>query len=109
MKLKIVGACVGWNLLSLGEYPFVFTQGQPINARSYIPCQDTPSVRSTFTAKVTAHKKFTILMSGISIKADYINGDERTSIWKQKTPIPSYLVTFSIGRLSAMPLGKMAP
>ena len=91
--------------VSGGEFPFLLAQGQAINTRSYLPCQDTPSVRTPFYAKVTAPRNLTILMSGIMFKADTISGEKRTSVWKQSIPIQSYLITFVVGSLSSMQLG----
>ena len=33
-------------------YPFVYSQCQAINARSMVPCQDSPAVKATLTAQV---------------------------------------------------------
>lgn len=39
---------------SSGKFPFVFTQCQAIHARSLMPCQDSPGVKTPYTASVTA-------------------------------------------------------
>jgi leukotriene-A4 hydrolase len=46
-------------------HPYLFSQCQAIHCRSMVPCQDTPSVKSPYSAEITAPSDFTVLMSGI--------------------------------------------
>ena len=46
-----------------GQYPYLFTQCQAIHARSMFPSQDTPGVKATYSAEVTAPEWCTVLMS----------------------------------------------
>ncbi|CAF3866452.1 unnamed protein product [Rotaria sp. Silwood1] len=57
------------------QYPYMFSQCQAIHARSLYPCQDTPGVKSTFTAKITCPKPLTA------------------------QAIPSYLIAIAVGQL----------
>jgi aminopeptidase N len=45
------------------KQPFMFSQSQQIHARSWVPLQDTPIVRFSYTAHVTAPKDAMVLMS----------------------------------------------
>ena len=49
--------------------PYLFSQFQAIHCRSFIPCQDTPTVKSTYSADVIVPSNLTALMSAISLSS----------------------------------------
>ncbi|CAF1354655.1 unnamed protein product [Rotaria sordida] len=85
------------------KYPYMFSQCQAIHARSLYPCQDTPGVKSTFTAKITCPKPLTVLMSGLQTKYDE---NTNTFYFEQKQAIPSYLIAIAVGQLVSYDLSS---
>lgn len=78
---------------------FAFTQCQAIHARSILPCQDTPTVKSTYTAlvKVAApYEHLTVVMS--AQRVPLLEG-ETGARFKCDVPVPSYLIAFACGLL----------
>ncbi|CAF4914140.1 unnamed protein product [Pieris macdunnoughi] len=81
------------------KYPYMFSQCQPIHARSILPCQDSPAVKFTYNAEVTAPEPFTVLMSAIKG-----NSSEKAT-FRQPVPIPSYLLAIAVAVLESRELG----
>lgn len=81
--------------------PFLFSQGQSIWTRTWIPCQDSPSVRFTYNAKLTVPKDLLALMS-----AENPQQKNATGIYnfKQTRPIPAYLMAIAVGDVAFKPI-----
>ncbi|KAK7101710.1 leukotriene A-4 hydrolase-like [Littorina saxatilis] len=87
--------------------PYLFSQCQAIHARSLFPCQDTPTVKFTYTAKVKAPREITILMSAVRLGAVACEGDSSSRVhqFEQKVPIPSYLLAIVGGDIESRDIG----
>ena len=77
--------------------PFLFTQSEPILARTWIPCQDGPAVRFSYEATVTVPKDLMAVMSAENPQQKTADGVYR---FKQTKDIPSYLVALAVGDLA---------
>jgi leukotriene-A4 hydrolase len=69
-----------------------------------LPCQDAPSVKATYDAKVTVPKDLVALMSA-ERGAVSENGDKKTYSFNQKIGISSYLIALAVGALVSRDIG----
>jgi leukotriene-A4 hydrolase len=76
--------------------PFLFSQGESIWSRTWIPCQDSPGVRFTYNAKVTVPKDLLAVMSAVNPQQ---KNDTGVYTFKQDKAIPSYLMAIAVGDL----------
>ncbi len=88
-----------------GEQPFMFTQCQPIHARTLAPCQDTPRHRVTYTARVTVPAPLRAVMSAAGVGSETL--DDGRLLWRFEMPqaIPTYLLALAVGHLVGHDLG----
>jgi leukotriene-A4 hydrolase len=76
------------------KYPFMFSQGESIWTRTWVPCQDSPAIKFTYDAKVIVPKHLMAVMSAINPKA---KNDTGIYTFKQDKPITSYLLAIAVG------------
>ena len=87
-----------------GAQPFLFSQCQPIHARSVIPLQDSPAVRITVTsARFTVPARLRTLMAA-AFQGRELHGDQAVDLFEMPQPIPPYLLAFAVGDLVERPL-----
>lgn len=82
--------------------PFMYSQSQSIHARSWVPLQDSPAVRFTYKADITAPKGIRVLMSAINDPDHPLDGKFH---FEQPKPIPSYLLAIAAGDIAVRATG----
>jgi leukotriene-A4 hydrolase len=90
-----------------GRTPFVFTQGQAILTRTWVPTQDSPGIRQTYEATVRVPQGMRAVMS-----AEALGSAETDTLglavyrFRMRQYIPPYLIALAAGELEFRALGR---
>ena len=85
--------------------PFLYTQSQPIHARAWVPVQDSPGVRITFDARVTAPAPTRPVMAAEALAPETGPEGQVVHRFALDRSVPPYLLALAVGRLESASTG----
>ncbi|MES1256627.1 MAG: M1 family metallopeptidase [Acidobacteriota bacterium] len=85
-------------------HPFLFSQGEAILTRTWIPTQDSPGIRQTYEARVAVPSALSAVMSAEALTPEGVaegtaEGGHRLFSFRLAQPIPPYLIALAVGDL----------
>jgi leukotriene-A4 hydrolase len=89
------------------RWPYLFSQGQAILTRSWVPTQDSPGIRQTYSARIVAPEPLKVVMSAENLtpKGERVAGG-RAYRFRMRQPIPPYLMAIGVGDIAFRPLSR---
>ena len=87
--------------------PYLFSQGQDINNRSWIPTQDSPGIRQTWTARIVVPSDLVAVMSGerLTPNGEPAGEGRHAYRFRMNNSAPPYLIALAVGDLTFRELG----
>lgn len=87
--------------------PYLFSQGESINNRSWIPTQDSPGIRQSWSARITVPAGLTAVMSAerLTPQGEPDGQGQHSFRFRMDHPVPPYLIALTVGDLAFRPLG----
>ncbi|HEY9554855.1 M1 family metallopeptidase [Allosphingosinicella sp.] len=88
------------------KYPFLFSQGQAILNRTWIPTQDSPGIRQTWEARIVVPAPLKAVMSAQNLmpEGEEVEGG-RAFHFKMDKPVAPYLIALAVGDIAFQSLG----
>ncbi len=89
------------------RHPYLFSQGQAILNRTWIPTQDSPGIRQTWEARITAPEPLKVVMSGerLTPEGEPAGAGRRAYRFRMERPVAPYLIALAAGDLAFRELG----
>ena len=84
------------------KHPYVYTQSQSYHARSWVPCQDAPANRFTYSARVRVPAGLLAIMSASNPTETNAEGVYQ---FEMQQRIPSYLLALAVGDIEYRQIG----
>ncbi|MDQ3139751.1 MAG: M1 family aminopeptidase/hydrolase, partial [Pseudomonadota bacterium] len=88
------------------KLPFLFSQGQAILNRSWIPTQDSPGIRQTWEARIVVPTGIRAVMSGedLTPEGEAVEGGKAYR-FRMNQPVAPYLIALAAGDIGFKSLG----
>ncbi|MFL6777469.1 MAG: M1 family metallopeptidase [Sphingomicrobium sp.] len=87
------------------KLPFLFSQGESIENRSWIPTQDSPGIRQSWEATIHVPAGMTAVMSAPRIEQPITQGGESVFNFRIDHNVASYMIAIAVGDIAFRPLG----
>ena len=89
------------------RHPYLFSQGQAILTRTWIPTQDSPGIRQTYSATIRVPAELRAVMSAEMLTPEGVptNDGRREFRFRMQQPIPAYLIALAVGDIAFRALG----
>ncbi|MFL6750598.1 MAG: M1 family metallopeptidase [Sphingomicrobium sp.] len=88
------------------KHPFLLSQGESIENRTWIPTQDSPGIRQSWEARISVPQPLTAVMSAPRSGEPAVEGDRRTFAFRMDHPVAPYLIAIGVGDLAFRELGR---
>jgi leukotriene-A4 hydrolase len=89
------------------KHPYLYSQGQAILTRTWIPTQDSPGLRQTYQARIVVPRELQAVMSAERLTPDGVDTpDGRAFEFRLSQPVPPYLIALAVGDLQFAALGE---
>ena len=89
-----------------GKRPYLYSQGEAIFTRTWIPTQDTPGVRQTYSARITVPRDLRAVMSAEQLTPQGVESAAgRTFEFRLTQPVPPYLIAIGAGDIAFRQVG----
>ncbi|HEX7239890.1 MAG TPA: hypothetical protein VF263_06465, partial [Longimicrobiaceae bacterium] len=88
------------------RHPYLFSQGQAILTRTWIPTQDSPGIRQTYSARIVVPAELRAVMSAemLTPEGEPAEGG-RAFRFRLDNPVPPYLIALGVGDIAFRALG----
>ncbi|WP_029087439.1 M1 family metallopeptidase [Brevundimonas aveniformis] len=85
-----------------GVQPFMFSQGQAILTRTWVPTQDSPGIRQTYSARIVAPEALSVVMSAEHLTPEGEPAGPGMRAWRFRMDnrVPPYLMAIAIGDIA---------
>ncbi len=89
------------------RHPYLFSQGQAILTRTWVPTQDSPGIRQTWSARILVPEALKAVMSAEMLTPEGEPAGEGWRAFRFKEPraVPPYLIAIGVGDIAFRALG----